>query len=113
MFGPGLNPGPGCQRVVNGLLCNEPSLINLRARADRMFLQMGVTFNVYGETSGSERIFPFDPIPRVIDAATWSRLEAGLIQRIRALNAFLADIYTDGAIIEDGLIPRSLVVGCP
>src|SRR6266481_6286513 len=85
MFDPELNPRSGCQRVVNGLLCNEPSLINLRARADRMFLQMGVTFNVYGETSGSERIFPFDPIPRVIDAATWSRLEAGLVQRIRAL----------------------------
>src|SRR6266446_4546030 len=82
-------PRNGCQSVI-----------------DPMFRRMGVTFNVYGAADGSERIFPFDPIPRVIDAATWATLEAGLIQRVRALNASLADIYGDGAILSDGVVPR-------
>ena len=74
---------------------------------------MGVTFNVYGEQRGVERIFPFDPIPRVIDAQTWAELEAGLIQRVRALNAFVGDVYGEGAIMKDGVVPRDLVLGCP
>jgi uncharacterized circularly permuted ATP-grasp superfamily protein len=78
-----------------------------------MFRRMGVTFNVYGEQRGVERIFPFDPIPRVIDAETWTALEAGLIQRLRALNAFVGDVYGEGAIMKDGIIPRDLVLGCP
>ena len=100
MFGPGPEPRPGCGRVAADLVAQPPAhLAELRARADRMFLRMGVTFNVYGDEAGAERIFPFDPIPRVIDGETWAQIEAGLVQRIRALNAFLADVYGTGEIL--------------
>jgi uncharacterized circularly permuted ATP-grasp superfamily protein len=78
-----------------------------------MFQTMGVTFNVYGDHEGGERIFPFDPIPRIISAQVWAGLEAGLIQRARALNAFIADIYSEAQIVKDGTIPRDLVIGSP
>ncbi len=111
-----LSSGPrsGCGPVIDTLFSMPPAhFTEICARADRMFRRMGVTFNVYGAADGSERIFPFDPIPRVIDAATWATLEAGLIQRVRALNAFLADVYGDGCILSDGVVPRDLVLGCP
>jgi uncharacterized circularly permuted ATP-grasp superfamily protein len=85
-------------------------LAALRAEAERMLLQQGVTFNVYGEQAGVERIFPFDVMPRIIDHDTWARLEAGLIQRVKALNAFVADVYREGHILKDGLIPRDLIL---
>ncbi len=114
MFDLERKPRPGCARVVADLLAREPQrLAELRSRADGMFLRMGVTFNVYGMEEGSEKIFPFDPIPRVIDAATWAHLEAGLTQRVRALNAFIQDVYGAGEIMKDGVIPRDLVLGCP
>ncbi len=88
-------------------------LAKLRSEAGRMLLHQGVTFNVYTERTGSERIFPFDIIPRIIDYQTWSRLEAGLIQRVKALNAFVADVYGDGHILKDGLIARDLILESP
>ena len=107
-------PRNGCAAVIDALFSMPPAqFTEICARADRMFRRMGVTFNVYGAADGSERIFPFDPIPRVIDAATWATLEAGLIQRVRALNAFVADVYGDGCILSDGVVPRDLVLGCP
>jgi len=100
--------------ITKALLSMPPhKLGDLCNRADSMFRRMGVTFNVYGDRHGVEKILPFDPIPRVIDAETWARLEAGLIQRVCALNEFLADIYGDGCILKDGLVPRDLIVGCP
>ncbi|HEY8516764.1 MAG TPA: circularly permuted type 2 ATP-grasp protein [Candidatus Binatia bacterium] len=113
MFDEEHRPRPGCVRVVEDLLGRDPRrLAELRERADSMFLRMGVTFNVYGLDEGAEKIFPFDPIPRVIDATTWAQLEAGLIQRVRALNAFIADVYGEGEILKDGVVPRDLVLGC-
>src|SRR6202046_3359213 len=107
-------PRSGCAAVIEAMFSMPPAqFTEICARADRMFRRMGVTFNVYGAADGSERIFPFDPIPRVIDAETWSTLEAGLIQRVRALNAFVADVYGDGCILSDGVVPRDLVQGCP
>src|SRR5271167_1636541 len=107
-------PRPECARVVNYLLSMEPQkLAQLSDWAHRMFLEMGVTFNVYGDDAGSERIFPFDPVPRIIPAATWTSVEAGLIQRVKTLNAFLADIYTHGEILKEGLVPRDLILGSP
>jgi len=109
-----LIPRAACEPVAASLLSASPERINeLRARADRMFLTMGVTFNVYGDNAGAERIFPFDLVPRVIDANTWKDLEAGLAQRVRALNAFVADIYGDGKILRDEVVPRDLVFGSP
>lgn len=79
--------------------------------ADAAFLNQGITFTVYGDDRQTERIFPFDLLPRVIPHSEWSRLDAGLSQRIRALNLFLADIYGEQKILRDGVIPRELVLG--
>lgn len=73
------------------------------------FLEHGITFTVYGEQDGTERIFPFDLIPRIIPANEWSMLERGLTQRIIALNLFLHDIYHNGNIIKDGIIPEDVI----
>lgn len=77
--------------------------------ADKAFLQQGVTFTVYGDDQGTERIFPFDLMPRVIPRREWDRVEAGLVQRITALNLFLNDVYHGGKIISDGVVPAELV----
>ena len=77
---------------------------------DLSFLRQGITFNVYGDAKGSERIFPFDLVPRIIPAAEWEHLEDGLIQRITALNLFLHDIYHEQNILNDGTIPAEYVL---
>jgi uncharacterized circularly permuted ATP-grasp superfamily protein len=103
-----------CGSIIDSLLATPTArLAELWSRADVMFRRMGATFNVYSEHRGVERILPFDPIPRIIDLQTWTELEAGLIQRVRALNAFIGDVYGDGAIMNDGVVPRDLVLGCP
>jgi uncharacterized circularly permuted ATP-grasp superfamily protein len=76
-----------------------------RHSVDLTFLRQGITFNVYGDSQGAERIFPFDLVPRIIPASEWECLERGLIQRITALNLFLKDIYHDQKIVKDGVIP--------
>ena len=82
-----------------------------RAAVDLAFLRRGVTFTVYHDDAGTERIFPFDLIPRVIPHAEWSRIEAGLIQRITALNLFLDDIYHGQKCLKDKIVPPALVLG--
>ena len=74
-----------------------------------MLFKLGVTFNVYSDNQGTERIFPFDVVPRVVPSDEWQWLERGLKQRIKALNCFLDDIYNDQKIIKDGLITREVV----
>ncbi|AHH46236.1 hypothetical protein X557_04025 [Francisella tularensis subsp. holarctica PHIT-FT049] len=76
---------------------------------DASFLKSGITFTVYSDSQGTEKIFPFDLIPRIISEDEWRELERGLKQRLKALNAFLNDIYTEQKILEDGIIPRELV----
>jgi uncharacterized circularly permuted ATP-grasp superfamily protein len=79
--------------------------------ANRSFLHRGVTFTVSAqEEEGAERILPFDPIPRLVTAGEWAVVEAGLQQRIRALNLFIHDIYHDQQILRDGVVPRGLIV---
>lgn len=99
--------------LLRTMLGNPAGLAILQNTAQRMLLQMGVTFNVYQDHLGTEKIFPFDVVPRVIDAVTWKNLEAGLIQRVAALNAFVADVYGDGHILKDCIVPRDLVMECP
>src|SRR5215469_15199456 len=82
-----------------------------RAEADLVFRRVGITFAVYGESAGTERLIPFDVIPRIIPAGEWRRLEAGLRQRVRALNLFLHDIYHEGEIVRAGRIPAEAVYG--
>jgi uncharacterized circularly permuted ATP-grasp superfamily protein len=76
-----------------------------RAEAELIFRRVGITFAVYGDNAGKERLIPFDIIPRVIDASEWAHLQAGLVQRVTALNLFLHDIYHDQAILKAGIIP--------
>ncbi|MBK9018951.1 MAG: circularly permuted type 2 ATP-grasp protein [Sulfuritalea sp.] len=82
-----------------------------REEADLAFHRVGITFAVYGEEAGKERLIPFDIIPRIIPAAEWQRMEAGLRQRVKALNAFLDDIYHDQEILKAGRIPAAQVLG--
>jgi len=81
--------------------------------AHATFLEGGITFSVYSDSQGGERVFPFDPIPRVIDHLEWKRLEQGLKQRIEALNCFLGDIYNKQKILKQKVIPKELVLGSP
>jgi uncharacterized circularly permuted ATP-grasp superfamily protein len=78
---------------------------------EQSFLHQGITFTVYGENQSTERIIPTDLLPRLITGAEWARMEAGLKQRIQALNLFLLDIYADGRVLKDGLVPRALIYG--
>jgi uncharacterized circularly permuted ATP-grasp superfamily protein len=80
--------------------------------ADLSFLNQGITFTVYGREEGTEKIFPYDLIPRIITAAEWATVEHGLTQRITALNLFLKDIYNEGRILDDGIVPREVVYSC-
>jgi uncharacterized circularly permuted ATP-grasp superfamily protein len=95
-------------------LCEMPtSEIDRRKQmADLSFLHQGITFTVYGREEGTERIFPNDLLPRIITAAEWDRIARGLEQRIRALNLFLGDLYHEGRILKDGVVPRELIYTC-
>ncbi|PWF43114.1 circularly permuted type 2 ATP-grasp protein [Massilia glaciei] len=81
-----------------------------RAEAELVFRRVGITFAVYGDDEGAERLIPFDIIPRVIDAAEWAHLQAGLVQRVTALNMFLHDIYHEQNILKAGLIPPEQIL---
>ncbi|AEI46674.1 circularly permuted type 2 ATP-grasp protein [Runella slithyformis] len=101
---------PGCEAFkqrVEQLTQNE--LMNRQHTAERALMSMGITFNVYSEGEGTERIMPLDIIPRVVAGDDWNRLEKGLIQRITALNMFIDDIYNDQRILDDGVVPRDLI----
>jgi uncharacterized circularly permuted ATP-grasp superfamily protein len=106
---------PGAARahylpVIRELGPMGPEDFGRRQRAaDASFLKQGVTFTVYGDAKGTERIFPFDLMPRVIPSSEWERVETGLIQRITALNLFLNDVYHGQQIMNDGVVPREVV----
>ena len=96
------------QKVIGSLTADK--FLEKQRQTDSAFLEQGVTFTVYGENDhGTERIFPFDLIPRVIPAAEWQHIEDGLKQRITVLNLFLKDVYHDQKIIKDGIIPEEVV----
>lgn len=92
---------------------SSPSeLRHAKQESDLIFLNQGITFTVYGKEEGTERIFPHDLLPRIITRKEWEHIEAGLTQRITALNLFLRDIYHEGHILNDGIVPRELVYTC-
>lgn len=97
--------------AYNKWLQNTPhqQLATKRAEAEVLFRRVGITFNVYGEEDGAERLIPFDVIPRLISAKEWAHLSAGAIQRVRALNMFLHDIYHKQEIIQAGIVPASIL----
>ncbi|MEB3268012.1 MAG: circularly permuted type 2 ATP-grasp protein, partial [Leptolyngbya sp.] len=95
---------------------NELSLADLKQRqqaAQNALFKLGVTFNVYSDSQGTERIFPFDVVPRVVSAHEWEWLSRGLQQRIRALNCFIHDVYNDQKILKDNVVPRHVVESAP
>ncbi len=81
--------------------------------AKKLFMSQGITFTVYSSGEGIEKIFPFDIIPRIITSSEWASIEAGLKQRLKALNVFLKDIYHSQFILNDGIIPTQLIYSCP
>ncbi|WP_274449652.1 circularly permuted type 2 ATP-grasp protein [Aeromonas caviae] len=119
-------PGPGCYDEM--LLANnqfrdhyhaylswlhqtdEKSIERKREEADLLFRRVGITFNVYGDGDGAERLIPFDSIPRIIPAREWQHLDKGIRQRVTALNAFLHDIYHDQRILKAGVIPAAQIL---
>ncbi len=84
-------------------------MLSRQYAAERSLMAMGITFNVYTEDQGTERIMPVDIIPRIVEKKEWANLEKGLIQRIHALNLFLDDIYNEQKILKDGIIPRETI----
>ncbi len=105
------NPRPGVQLLVDKIESLPKGDLKLRQKeAEALLLKMGITFNVYGQDQGTEKIFPFDLIPRIIPDTDWQRIEAGLKQRIFALNEFLQDIYNDKKILKDKIVPKELIL---
>jgi uncharacterized circularly permuted ATP-grasp superfamily protein len=104
---------PPYELLFNGFLSLPTGELERRKQAaDLSFLNQGITFTVYGRQEGTEKIFPYDLVPRLITAAEWEKVEHGLMQRITALNLFLKDIYNEGRILRDGIVPREIVYSC-
>ena len=111
MFAAPGKPRPHYQRLYERFAKMESmgELLDRQRTADQTFIDRGVTFTVYSDTAGTEKIFPFDLIPLIVPSQEWAHLESGLTQRMQALNLFLADIYTDQRILKEGIIPREVV----
>lgn len=105
-------PRPGARVLVDYINGLPPGRLGERQAAiERALHRMGITFAVYGDEKGTEKIFPFDIVPRIIEAYEWHHIEAGLKQRIRALNMFINDVYNGQQILKDGIVPADLVTG--
>jgi uncharacterized circularly permuted ATP-grasp superfamily protein len=114
MLAPSGQPRPGYRRLYEQLNRLGPrELARRHDLAMQMFRNHGITFAVYPDAEGTEKVFPFDIIPRVISAQTWHRLEAGLKQRLAALNLFLDDVYGRKLILRQGAIPPEIVLTSP
>lgn len=103
-----LRPGYDAFKTRVEQLSTEEMLRRQQA-AERALMAMGITFNVYSENEGTERIMPIDIIPRIVPGDEWNRLEQGLVQRITALNLFIDDVYNAQHILRDGVVPRELI----
>jgi uncharacterized circularly permuted ATP-grasp superfamily protein len=103
-------PRPEANHLITKIhSLSEGELQQRQQAAQNALVKLGATFNVYGNNKGTEQIFPFDVIPRIVSAAEWTWIEQGLKQRIHALNLFLTDIYGEQKIIKDGIIPADLI----
>lgn len=112
LFAPPAVPHSSCSPLVDRLdRLRVEEFLARRESADLAFVNQGITFSVYSDRRGVEKIFPFDLIPRPVPATEWATLETGLVQRIRALNLFLHDVYHDQRILKEGIIPSELVLG--
>ena len=114
MFSRPGQPRAQYNKLFQKLAAMAPTQFEERRRlADLSFLIQGITFTVYSDGQGTERLFPFDLIPRILPRSEWERIDRGLSQRVVALNLFLQDVYGKQAIFRDGGIPRWLVYSCP
>jgi uncharacterized circularly permuted ATP-grasp superfamily protein len=93
---------------LNSMVMDD--IVHRQQSMDRALMQMGITFTVYGAAEGTEKIFPFDLIPRIVESFEWGHIEAGLKQRIRALNHFIHDVYHQQEIVNEGVVPRDLLI---
>jgi uncharacterized circularly permuted ATP-grasp superfamily protein len=110
MFGNERRPRPAARALAQFIdALPDGELLRRQRSAERALLTMGITFNVYGDGAGTERIFPFDLLPRIVSASEWRTIERGLKQRIQALNLFLDDVYHDQRIIKDGVVPCEVI----
>ena len=102
-------------RAIHRALADMPGerMATIQERVSRSFINEGISFTLYGEDEATERIIPIDAIPRIVPQGEWQTIEAGLKQRLTALNRFLHDVYHDAHIIKDGVIPVDIVKGCP
>ncbi|MBC7101677.1 MAG: circularly permuted type 2 ATP-grasp protein [Parvibaculum sp.] len=111
MGGPGGDVRQAYRKLQSWLEETPLDILTLRREeAETFFRRIGITFAVYGEGGDPERIIPFDIIPRIIEAAEWRLISEGLMQRVRALNAFIADVYGAQEILRAGLVPRDQVL---
>lgn len=114
MRGTGDGTRPIYKEVADWFEQAPPEVIaNRKAEAEAFFRRIGITFAVYGDEQGAERIIPFDILPRIISASEWARLERGLEQRVRAINLFLADIYGPRDCVKAGIVPEDLILANP
>ena len=112
MFAPDGKTRPHYEALHTRLTTLPAEELHRRQQACELsFLHQGITFTVYSDKQATERIIPTDLLPRIVTAAEWAHIEAGLAQRILALNLFLRDIYGDGRVLKDGVIPRTMIYG--
>src|SRR5262245_60949053 len=110
MFGEGVRPRSAARPLIQVIdALPEGELLRRQRSAERALLNLGITFNVYGDSAGTERIFPFDLVPRIVSASDWHTIERGLKQRIHALNLFIDDVYHDRKIVKDGVVPAEII----
>ena len=106
-------PRDAYRKLLQSILELQTTELTQRQQAaDLTFLNRGITFTVYGEESTIERIFPYDILPRIINAQEWNTIERGLIQRIHAINLFLRDVYHEGRILQEQIVPFDLLYSC-
>ncbi len=110
MYGPDGTVRPGYADYCDWYNQQDAGILRRKSsEAEQFFRKTGITFNVYGDDAGEERLIPFDMVPRVITAAEWRKLSRGIEQRVRALNAFLHDIYHRQEIVRAGRVPEWLI----
>lgn len=103
-------PHAVCSEFAKGLRAfSSDELLNHQQAAELLLQNLGITFTVYGHNDGTEKIWPFDLLPRIIDHNQWTQIEAGLKQRVQALNLFIDDLYNEQKILKDGIVPSELI----
>src|SRR6187399_2593631 len=114
MNGPGGDLRPAYQELSRWLKETPPDALEYRRQeAELLFRRIGITFAVYGDADAQERLIPFDVIPRILSAMEWDTLRRGLEQRVKAINAYLRDIYGRREILKAGIVPEDLVFQNP